>query len=79
MSHGARDAEIKRLRAVMKGTGVANDMRQQQQLREEMAMMYKVGNMEAAEKLKARLAPDEEAFDAETGRYRKRQDRAKKK
>lgn len=71
----AREAEIKRLRAVMKGTGVADAMREQAQLREEMAMMYRVGNMQAAEKLKERLAPDEERFDAETGRYRKRQDK----
>lgn len=71
----AREAEIKRLRAVMKGTGVAEAMREQAQLREEMAMMYRVGNMDAAERLKERLAPDEEKFDAETGRYRKRQDK----
>ena len=71
----AREAEVKRLRAVMQSTGVAESMRRQRELQEEMALAYKVGDMEKAERIKERLAPDEEKFDAETGRYRKRQDK----
>ena len=38
----AREAEVKRLRAVMQSTGVAESMRRQRELQEEMALAYKV-------------------------------------
>ena len=40
-----------------------------------VCMRSQVGDMGKAERIKERIKPDEEKFDAETGRYRKRQDK----
>uniref|UniRef100_A0A803NX45 Nucleic acid binding protein n=1 Tax=Cannabis sativa TaxID=3483 RepID=A0A803NX45_CANSA len=52
-----KEEEVAALKRSMQG-GMAQAMKEQAQLREEMAYQYKVGNMEAAAAIQRRLDPD---------------------
>ncbi|KAF6142030.1 hypothetical protein GIB67_037998 [Kingdonia uniflora] len=52
-----KEAEVEKLKRAMQ-SGMAQDMKEQSRLREEMAYQYKLGNFEAAAAIQRRLDPD---------------------
>jgi len=53
-----KNQEVDQLRRTMVKSGVAADMREQEQLKQQMALAYKTGNVELARDIALRLAPD---------------------
>lgn len=56
-----KEAEVEALMRKMQG-GMAQDMKEQAQLREQMQYQYRLGNTEAAQAIQRRLDPDAEKF-----------------
>lgn len=53
-----KETELDKIKRTMMETGMGKAMREQAVLREEMQYHYRVGNVEAAEKIQRRLEPD---------------------
>ena len=54
------------------GKRLVQDIKQQEELKLKQDMLFKTGNIDEAKKLAEMLKPEEEKFDAETGKMRRK-------
>jgi len=71
----AREQAVANLKGAMQskeGQRLVQDIKRQEELKLKQDMLFKTGNVEEAKKLAELLKPDEEKFDAETGKMRRK-------